>query len=599
MTRKLPLCASPENSGRCYRLLQPDERKSLIDKVLMSCVSAFLSKRPRAQHFCAIGYTCFRLSELQMATATQQKTLGAFYTADPIARFLVNWAVRSADDIVLDPSCGDGVFLSAARERILLLGNPAPAVSGIDINSAALQSARLRSPGSYLLQADFFSLKPGDIPLVSAVVGNPPFIRYQTFNGGQRAQALRRSLEMGVRLPQLCSSWAPFLVHATAFLRPAGRLGMVAPAELVHAQYAREVLRFLLRKFKRITVRMFQKKMFAELSEDTVLLLCEDFGEHCDWFSVTPAASIEDARADDRDAVPVDIEAVRSGKHRLTRYLLPPRARHLYEALPAEPGVVRLGDAADVGIGYVTGCNDYFHLTFNQAKAWQIPSRYLLPAVLSLGDFHGTTFRRSDWRRLVDSGGKSYLLNVSPSNPEELPHGLSEYLRHGKVRRVHQHFKCRVRPTWYSVPHVRVGNAFLSYMSGASPKLVSNRGGFVAPNTLHVVRFASGYQWKPFAAGWYSSFTRLSCELEGHPLGGGMLKLEPSEAENVLIALPYPKDSAKLVRELDCLLRRKDFSAAIDLADCSVLRSRFGLSNSECMTLRDAARQMETWRMHK
>jgi hypothetical protein len=35
---------------------------------------------------------------------------------------------------------------------------------------------------------------------------------------------------------------------------------------------------------------------------------------------------------------------------------------------------------------------------------------------------------------------------------------------------------------------------------------------------------------------WDSTFTKLSCEIEGHPLGGGMLKLEPREATQ--IALP-------------------------------------------------------------
>jgi hypothetical protein len=33
---------------------------------------------------------------------------------------------------------------------------------------------------------------------------------------------------------------------------------------------------------------------------------------------------------------------------------------------------------------------------------------------------------------------------------------------------------------------------------------------------------------------WSSPFVRLSCELEGHALGGGMLKLEPREAARIL-----------------------------------------------------------------
>jgi len=534
-----------------------------------------------------------------MSTATQRKILGAFYTSDPVARFLVRWAIRKVDDTVLDPSCGDGVFLQAASEHALSLGNPRPQIWGVDVNPVALRASRLRSPDAQVLEASFFSLRPGDVPPVTAVVGNPPFIRYQTFNGKQRADALRCALDAGVELPQLCSSWAPFIVHAATFLRQGGRLGMVVPAELIHARYAREVLRFLLRKFGRITVRMFQKKMFEELSEDTILLLCENFGEPCGWFSITPATCIEDARADEKDTIPVDIEAISCGRHRLTRYLLPPKARHLYESMAAENGVVTLGEAADVGIGYVTGCNNYFHLTAKEAKEWRVPPGYLAPAVLSLGDFHGTVFRLSDWAQLLDSGQKTYLLRIPALKTEELPKGLSEYIFQGEERRISKHFKCRVRETWYSVPHVRVGDAFLSYMSGSSPKLVRNAAGFVAPNTLHIVRFERGWKWTPFVAGWNSSLTRLSCEIEGHPLGGGMLKLEPSEAESVIVALPCPKDSTGLVGELDGLLRKNNFPAALDLTDGTVLRRRFGLSKVECTTLRDAARQLETWRMHK
>jgi len=38
--------------------------------------------------------------------------------------------------------------------------------------------------------------------------------------------------------------------------------------------------------------------------------------------------------------------------------------------------------------------------------------------------------------------------------------------------------------------------------------------------------------------GWQHPLSRLSQELEGHPLGGGMLKLEPGEARRVHLALP-------------------------------------------------------------
>jgi len=78
-----------------------------------------------------------------------------------------------------------------------------------------------------------------------------------------------------------------------------------------------------------------------------------------------------------------------------------------------------------------------------------------------------------------------------------------------------------------------------------------------------------------------------------------MLKLEPSEAERVLVAVSQPQDAIGLVKELDRLLRTDNSPAAQDLADTSILRRRIGLSKSECAILRDAAGKLENWRMHK
>jgi hypothetical protein len=35
---------------------------------------------------------------------------------------------------------------------------------------------------------------------------------------------------------------------------------------------------------------------------------------------------------------------------------------------------------------------------------------------------------------------------------------------------------------------------------------------------------------------WAEPLTALSCEIEGHPLGGGMLKVEPREAARVILS---------------------------------------------------------------
>ena len=45
------------------------------------------------------------------------KLRGGYYTPDKISEFIAEWAIRKTSDSVLEPSCGDGSFLSAITTR--------------------------------------------------------------------------------------------------------------------------------------------------------------------------------------------------------------------------------------------------------------------------------------------------------------------------------------------------------------------------------------------------------------------------------------------------------------------------------------------------
>ncbi len=187
----------------------------------------------------------------------EPKALGAFYTEESVAHRLVEWAIRSPEATVLDPSCGDGAFLVAAADRLSRLGSFSFRLLGVDVSEDALGESGQRVRNARLILKDFFDIAPRSLPAFDCVVGNPPYIRYQTFNGDSTSKAHERAKEAGVQLPRLASSWAPFLVHATQFLRRGGRLAMVVPSELGHAMYAREVLKFLIERFKAVEIEMF------------------------------------------------------------------------------------------------------------------------------------------------------------------------------------------------------------------------------------------------------------------------------------------------------------------------------------------------------
>ena len=43
-----------------------------------------------------------------------RKARGAFFTPPAIADFLTRWAIQSPTDRIMDPTCGEAVFLLAA-----------------------------------------------------------------------------------------------------------------------------------------------------------------------------------------------------------------------------------------------------------------------------------------------------------------------------------------------------------------------------------------------------------------------------------------------------------------------------------------------------
>jgi adenine-specific DNA methylase len=222
-------------------------------------------------------------ADLLVETLERPKALGAFYTDAQIADFLVWWAIRSPEDVVMDPSFGGGVFLRSACKRLNFLGGqPSNQIFGIEIDPnvhgriADKLSDEFGVRKKNLRLVDFFDVNPETFQNADAVVGNPPFIRYQRFSGELRARALARAAAQGVRLSELSSSWAPFLIHSIAILKPGGRLAMVIPFEITHAAYALPLLKHLSTSFRKVTFLSFRKKLFPDLSEDTLLLLAED-----------------------------------------------------------------------------------------------------------------------------------------------------------------------------------------------------------------------------------------------------------------------------------------------------------------------------------
>ena len=253
----------------------------------------------------------------------------------------------------------------------------------------------------------------------------------------------------------------------------------------------------------------------------------------------------------------VSVREWRRWGSRLRPMLLPSRVRSAYDDIRDSELTTALGRVADVGIGYVSGANDFFHLRPSEAEELQIPADLLRPTVRSGRELQGeaiTDETVAGWR---SDDRPNFLLALDPQ--ASLPVAVRRYLDSPRGEEARQRYKCRVRSSWYAVPHVAVPDLFLSYMSGEGPALVENRARCTCTNAVHAVRLkARGVAASRLRRRWRTTLTSLSCEIEGHPLGGGVLKLEPREALQVLVSLNgnLPPGTERDLQEGVDILRR-------------------------------------------
>ncbi|MCC6230286.1 MAG: N-6 DNA methylase [Phycisphaerales bacterium] len=455
--------------------------------------------------------------------ASRQKATGAYYTPDLVVRSLVAWAVRRETDRMLDPACGDGRFLMVHPNSV-----------GVEQDPESCSVVHERSPGSLIHQGDFFSWAAVTRERFECAAGNPPFIRYQRFTGEVREAAQRLCEKYGAVFSSLSSSWAPFLVATASLLKSGGCMAFVVPAEIGHAPYAAPVLEYVTKRFDRVQVIPVRDKLFPELSEDCWLLYAEGFGGCTSEIWFTPLERFSYSARPPRGSLAVSVEEWKQWNGRLRPFLLSAEARELYAIAADSRRTRRLGDVARVGIGYVTGANEFFHLRPSAAKRLGVPRRLLHPAVRNGKSLANGCVDRARVNSWIADDEPVMLLRLSPE--AEVPTEVRRYLDSPAGRDARETYKCRNRDPWYAVPDVTVPDGFLSYMSGDGPKLVSNTAKCVGTNSVHVVHLTREMSMGRLTKLWAEPLTALSCEIEGHPLGGGMLKVEPREAARVMLS---------------------------------------------------------------
>lgn len=517
--------------------------------------------------------------------ADVKKDLGRFDTPLPLAIALVRWAVTGDDPRVIDPCFGGCVFLKAIVARLQELGlhNLAGRVFGTDIDEGAHDALEANGFGGalHLGRMDFLTttLATFGVDGFSAVVGNPPYVRYHNLDLELRAVAAEIPGRLGVDLPRSASYWAYFVLHGATLLRPGGSLAFVLPGAFLHSDYSSAIHQYLRLSFERIIVAALDERLFPEADESTVLLLASGYGRRHRSYEFYRLHSLTD----------VENWLVRGDAPRCTRSDLKPSFWQLYECLKTHPEVVRLTDLVKLRIGVVTGANDVFVVSNESLDSLRLTSEDVIPIVASSRFLRGIEFTRADHQALVRDGSRCWLLAGHGCTDKS----LSEHWAAAEERGIHKRHHCSIRNPWHAITDVESPLAFLEYMGGDTPRIVRNTAGATATNAIHRLYSLDGeshMDWLKLSLASLTSLFRASAEVEGRSYGGGVLKLEPSEARRLIV--PFPDTRGLDLREVfgyaDRACREGKLSVATDSADKVLLQEPMGLTRGEIKELRDA-----------
>jgi adenine-specific DNA methylase len=328
--------------------------------------------------------------------------------------------------------------------------------------------------------------------------------------------------------------------------------------------------------------------VLAEGARDTTpgLNVCRitltETGKVSEITSASPSAILADASP----------KTVRHDHEKWLKYFLTEREIGFMRELRVSDAVATLKEHAAVDVGVVTGKNEFFVLNGGEASNLEL-SAYTMPLISRAAHLKGARINEPEWWALSTCGDRVHLLHLAPLNGSRPTGALDRYIRSGEAKRIHKGYKCSIRVPWYVVPSVWVPDGFVFRQIYDFPRVVVNQARATSTDTIHRLRCRA----KPerLVSNIYTHLTAASAEIEGRSYGGGVLKLEPSEAERLLV--PKQLRAALPLAECDSLIRGGQLERVLAENDRLILQREMGLSRAECGMLRDIWMKMRNRRL--
>ena len=520
-----------------------------------------------------------------------QKLRGGYYTPMDLAHYLSKWVSETNPKNILEPSCGDGVFLEAL---VPLVPNNST-ITAIELDQEEAEKASERIDSS---NKPFVDIKCADFlkwylenekkhTSFDAVVGNPPFIRYQYLSKKDQGFSERIFKKHNLPFTKHTNAWVPFIIASLCLLKPGGRLAMVIPSEILHVLHAQSLRYYIGQHCKRIIIIDPEEIWFEGTLQGAVLILAEkkqDVNECSTGLGIIP--TVGKSFLDSSPSAYFDKTNFINGKTvegKWTRALLTKNELDIFDGIASDASVYRFTDVAKVDVGLVTGANKFFLVDDETVQKHDL-AEWSHPMFGRSQHCPGILYGEKQHQENSKLGLPSNFLWFDVNDVAELPENVLEYIHLGEQEDLHTRYKCRIRNPWFKVPSVYSTSIGLLKRAHDMPRLIYNEIEAYTTDTAYRIT-THNVDTKKLVYCFINSFTALSSELEGRHYGGGVLELVPSEIERLYI--PVPTKTRVAMKSLDKMIRNRPANEVLAHQDGKVLAD-LGLSNNEIACMQDS-----------
>ena len=377
------------------------------------------------------------------ADLSHRKSLGQFFTPPAIANAMAHWIAEIQPKQVMDPAVGTGILLRAVSNL-----TQTPSLTGWDIDSAPLEYAKrsLKSTQRVELNhADF--LTSGMTRTYDGVIANPPYVRHHLIEYSPDIYENIAS-EIG-KIPKTSNLYVLFVGAILKSLRPNGRAAILLPSDWLNSNFGISLKAALHERgiVRRIAYFCNDTLPFADNLSTAVILFLENTASEEATEIIVIDSQLDTSlisKLGDK-VLPTEFSEFRKF---LDLSKLDPKKKwgSLLESgeTQAPDGWISLSEISKTKRGIATGANDFFLISLEQLKKYELDKKRTRPCVGRAKDVRGLIFREYDFKKLEKTDAPTRLLDLDPTYSSD-----ANYIELGVERDLPDRFLLAARKKWF------------------------------------------------------------------------------------------------------------------------------------------------------